>query len=181
MGKNDDSNGRAPTYDDEPVLKYQRMGADLGQMLSQSKETIVRMTVHDVRLVRAAGSAWLILSRDRRVARSCVASSSHSCTIRPSEAVIGLSEKSPCSASKEAAVLPTPIQKLSWLVWTVRVGEPCCARSCVDDSEFRKAERGSRLEPRGQPSYRQPSFMQPARDASYQQGLDAPATRIPSR
>lgn len=39
--------------EDEPVLKFQRMGADLGKLLSQSRETIVRMAVHDTLLVRS--------------------------------------------------------------------------------------------------------------------------------
>lgn len=50
-------------YDDEPVLKYQRMGADVGKLLStneeknvdgsKAREAIVRMAVHDSYLVRA--------------------------------------------------------------------------------------------------------------------------------
>lgn len=53
-------------YDDEPVLKYQRMGADVGRLLGAAgaagetgkddgggeKETVVRMAVHDTCLVR---------------------------------------------------------------------------------------------------------------------------------
>lgn len=47
--------------DDEPVLKYQRMGADVGKLLlsqgegedsREKKETVVRMAVHDSHLVR---------------------------------------------------------------------------------------------------------------------------------
>lgn len=41
-------------YDDEPVLKYQRMGADVGSLLAADageKETVVRMAVHDTCLV----------------------------------------------------------------------------------------------------------------------------------
>ena len=46
---------------DEPVLKYQRMGADVGKLLlsrgegedsGEKKETVVRMAVHDSHLVR---------------------------------------------------------------------------------------------------------------------------------
>lgn len=49
--------GEGGDYDDEPVLKYQRMGADVGSLLSAAaddvgeKETVVRMAVHDTCLV----------------------------------------------------------------------------------------------------------------------------------
>ena len=56
------SAGDGGDYDDEPVLKYQRMGADVGSLLSAAaegaseeeteKETVVRMAVHDTCLVR---------------------------------------------------------------------------------------------------------------------------------
>lgn len=71
------SAGRGGDYDDEPVLKYQRMGADVGKLLSPAaaatetpsagtpppggskkrsrKEVVVRMTVHDTCLV-----GWLL-------------------------------------------------------------------------------------------------------------------------
>lgn len=53
------SAGQAGDYDDEPVLKYQRMGADVGKLLSvqqegvddKKKETVVMMAVHDSYLV----------------------------------------------------------------------------------------------------------------------------------
>lgn len=38
--------------DDEPVLKYQRMGADLGKLQETPRESVVRMAVHDAYLVR---------------------------------------------------------------------------------------------------------------------------------
>lgn len=51
--------GPEADYDDEPVLKYQRMGADVGKLLGPveeeeagEKETVVRMAVHDTCLVR---------------------------------------------------------------------------------------------------------------------------------
>lgn len=52
------SSGPEAEYEDEPVLKYQRMGADVGKLLGPveeedpgEKETVVRMAVHDTCLV----------------------------------------------------------------------------------------------------------------------------------
>lgn len=68
-GPGSNSAGEEGDYDDEPVLKYQRMGADVGSLLSGSasasascaakdvgdkekeKEAVVRMAVHDTCLV----------------------------------------------------------------------------------------------------------------------------------
>lgn len=59
-GAGSSSAGEGGDYDDEPVLKYQRMGADVGSLLSAAaaedageteKETVVRMAVHDTCLV----------------------------------------------------------------------------------------------------------------------------------
>lgn len=43
----------AEEENDEPVLKYQRMGADVGELLSEKseQESVVRMAVHDSYLV----------------------------------------------------------------------------------------------------------------------------------
>lgn len=66
-GADSSSAGEGGDYDDEPVLKYQRMGADVGSLLSAAakteedageeteKETVVRMAVHDTCLV---GRFW---------------------------------------------------------------------------------------------------------------------------
>lgn len=70
MEREGSTSGAAPggDYDDEPVLKYQRMGADVGRLLSsgggnaadnaeadgegkKGKEAVVRMLVHDTCLV----------------------------------------------------------------------------------------------------------------------------------
>lgn len=62
-GAGSSSAGDGGDYDDEPVLKYQRMGADVGGLLSAAaddageKETVVRMAVHDTCLVGTLG--WL--------------------------------------------------------------------------------------------------------------------------
>lgn len=58
-GSGSGSTGQEGDYDDEPVLKYQRMGADVGRLLGAAgglndvgeKETVVRMAVHDTCLV----------------------------------------------------------------------------------------------------------------------------------
>lgn len=58
-GAGSSSAGEGGDYDDEPVLKYQRMGADVASLLSagaedageEEKETVVRMAVHDTCLV----------------------------------------------------------------------------------------------------------------------------------
>ncbi|CAN0495689.1 unnamed protein product, partial [Ectocarpus sp. 8 AP-2014] len=56
-------------YDDEPVLKYQRMGADVGKLLGPAeeeetgeKETVVRMAVHDTCLVFGMASGTILLT-----------------------------------------------------------------------------------------------------------------------
>lgn len=48
---NDNSGGNDDDDDDEPVLKYQRMGVDVGQMLLEEKEEVVVVAVHDGYLV----------------------------------------------------------------------------------------------------------------------------------
>lgn len=53
-GSDGDGKGDGAEEDsEEPVLKYQRMGADVGRMLSEQKEkeSIVRIAVHDSYLV----------------------------------------------------------------------------------------------------------------------------------
>lgn len=56
-GAGSGSAGEGGDFDDEPVLKYQRMGADVGRLLSAAandvggKDTVVRMAVHDTCLV----------------------------------------------------------------------------------------------------------------------------------
>lgn len=63
-GAGSSSAGEGGDYDDEPVLKYQRMGADVASLLSAAaddageKETVVRMAVHDTCLVGTAFSFW---------------------------------------------------------------------------------------------------------------------------
>lgn len=49
--RNDEGADGSEEDEDEPVLKYQRMGADLGKQLPHSQESIVRMAVHDSYLV----------------------------------------------------------------------------------------------------------------------------------
>ncbi|CAM9149944.1 unnamed protein product [Pylaiella littoralis] len=78
------SAGRGGDYDDEPVLKYQRMGADVGKLLSPAaaatetpsagtpppggskkrsrKEVVVRMTVHDTCLVLGMATGTIVLT-----------------------------------------------------------------------------------------------------------------------
>lgn len=76
IGGTSSSAGQGEGYDDEPVLKYQRMGADVGKLLADreseaegapadssgsdageegQRETILRMAVHDSYLVRGGG------------------------------------------------------------------------------------------------------------------------------
>lgn len=76
--------------DDEPVLKYQRMGADVGKLLSQGgqggggedsqeKETVVRMAVHDSHLVRKLVWCSHVLINCRPVVNNLTATSASLC------------------------------------------------------------------------------------------------------
>eukprot|EP00752_Nemacystus_decipiens_P006159 g5557.t1 len=68
-GAGSSSAGDGGDYDDEPVLKYQRMGADVGSLLSaaedageEEKETVVRMAVHDTCLVFGTATGTVLLT-----------------------------------------------------------------------------------------------------------------------